>query len=286
MNEAPASRAKRTHNASTYGADILNLAQAKRTSESGCIYIVLTHEASLRDLAAKYDHAVETKASLRECLLDHWYATPEGAKFKKHRDTMPKGKKRSEKQVVQAAELTRLENAIRNQIERSLDTYRGVTLLRDQKRKVHIERIDGTKSYACYVRSEAVLNEQTNTPFNASDLQTLNGIAKQFNEKTSTANVLAMCSTKKKGAANAAKGNSEEALAPSLIGKTLKQLDTALSPLAAGGKIEGVSKATRAEAHALWARLDAAMTSEEKTAAKAAFNSLAAKPEKKAKKAA
>jgi len=292
-NTAPASIKQRKHNqkhATTFGADILKYAKNKREADTSGIYMVHAHEPDLIELDIQVTRAQKAGDSVREVMLSYWYKTAEGIKHIKAKSSLPKAKQRTEKQDGTFAELGRLESAINLQLIRALDTYRGVAVLR-KTRLVHIEKIDLTSVYTCFVRSSATDAkgkpiEFTNTRFAANDLQHVAAVEKQFTAATPTATILKLCGSKKKATPNKGKGGNVEALPVAHIGKTLQQLDTALSPLAMQGKIEGVSKQTRESAHALWARLDAAMTSEEKDAARVAFKSLAAKPEKAKRKAA
>jgi hypothetical protein len=240
----------------------------------------------LAELAVDYRTAVDTKQPVRDCMLAFWHKTPEGAKWKKERDAIPRGKKRSEAQVPLANNMRLFENALSYQLQRALDCYFSVKLLRSQSRTVFfIETGHKAGNFACFVRAEKKLGEQTNELFNAGQVSLVSKVEKQFTDTTPTKAIVALCQKAKgkKGKGNKTKGGAVEQLSPALIGRTLRQIDDALSPLSAEGKIEGVSKATRETCHAVWARIGAGMSDDEKTAAIAAFNALAAKPERKTK---
>lgn len=260
----------------SFGAFFLDLAESKVRSDVGALEAVATQSQMLGELAVLYTAAKEAGDPIRECLLAYWHKTPEGAKWKKIRDAIPRGKKRSETQVPLANNMRSTENNLNTQLQRALDCFFAVKILRAQSRTVNIIQIG--KNYACFVRAEKKLNEQTNETFNVGALQSVNKIAKNFTDTTPTSAVLAMCgkaSAKgKKGAANKKKGGALEELSPALIGRTVRQLDAAMSPLAAAGKIQGVSKDTRNTIHAFWARIGSGMTDEEKTAAITAFNEI------------
>ena len=271
-------------NTTSYGADMLRYAGLKGEAESGPLFFALTYADTLRDLGEKIAFAVSKGDKVRSVVLDHWKATPEGEEFQRDYAGLVSIKLKTPDQQAKQDALLQLQNQVNTNAQRNVDTIRGIDMLRADNRQVNIQRIDGTKKYACYVVSMAknadgTQKEFINVEFTATHLRKLASVDPVKLAGLTTADVRKLADSQKQGTPNDKKGGSE-GLARTEIGKTAKALDAAIAGTFIDGKLQGVSPSTRREVMLLWAAIDLQASEVEKNAARDEFNALAAaKPE-------
>ena len=264
-------------NASSFGADMLHYASLKGEADSGPLFFALAHKAELGELKHKLDHAEKNGEKLRPVVLDYFKATPQGEELDKEYAGLLAVKQKTPDQVVRQQTILELFNQVNIQTLRNIETLSGINKLNALDRTVNIQRIQGSNKYACYVISaqkndDGTMKEFIHVPFTATQLRRLAAMdmSKDLSASMATTDIRKATDSLKSGAANKDKG-SEQAIPRADIGKVAKQLETSISGTVIDGKLEGVSAATRNDVMLLWAHLDATLSEEEKSKARAAF---------------
>jgi len=257
-------------NASNIGADVFHLATIKDELKSGPIMLAHTYPAELTSLLARITSSKDGEDSIRGMLLEYWHATPEGDTHKKRYDQLVAlGKLKTAEQKTEQATMLLQQNNVAIMLQRAVETFQGIDLLRKAQRDVTVTRIHNQQNaFACYVYRTAT-GEGEWIRFSAEQLR--NVASATFDNDTKVSDIRIACSSAKNGAANKDKGTNGERIAPSKIADAVTAIDTSLAPLYKDDGSLAVPPGGMKALHRLWAQLDAVMSDNDKAKARGEY---------------
>lgn len=256
-------------NVSNIGADVFLLATIKDQLKSGPIMIAHTYPNEMTSLLSRITDSKEGE-SVRGLLLDYWHATPEGDQHKKRYDQLVAlGKLKTVEQKTEQATMLLQQNNVAIMLQRAVETFQGVDILRKSQRDVTITRIQNQQNaFACYVYRMAT-GEGEWIRFSADQLR--NVVNATFDNDTRVSDIRIACAANREGAAGKDKGSNGERIAPSKIGEAVTAIDTSLAPLYKDDGTLAVPPGGMKALHHLWAQLDAIMSQADKAKARAEY---------------
>lgn len=275
-------------NVSSFGADILKFAKMSGALDTSAIMLASKYATELQSLRDKITHAKANEESVRSVILDYWFATPEGEAVQKEYDTLKTlGKTRSVQQNERFSDLFDMQNAANTTIGRTVDTYAGVVRLRNAKREVNLIETRDSKGKLSGVWTCLVISTETHDdgsrkeieliPFNSTQLQKIAALpATAIADDMQTSAIRALTVSGKKGAPNKQPANATPAVERAKLGETAQALETAITGSFDDGRLQGVSQKTRHDVMQLWAAIERQASAEEKAAALAEYDKLAA----------
>lgn len=261
-------------NASTFGSTVLSLAVMKGQSDTGPLLLIKDNEQDVANLAARVQDARDQKkqgkeASERDTVLSFWRATPAGETFMSRKAAAEARRKATKgKEDAEAfAEFTKQETSINTMLIRTVDCFEGIQALRRNGRTVHLRNVKGQKAVACFSMNPAA-DEIELIRFGIAPL--INVVKADFTAKTPTSELLA--AARKAGGSAPSEPGAGNRLVHGALSSAIVTVDDSITALVDSntGKIAAGPK-VQASALALWARLDAMLSDDDKAKARAAF---------------